>query len=54
MWMWALVPCPGIEPRPLHWELAVLVPGLPARFLSLSYRLGNRLGEVKGLREVTQ
>ena len=25
--MWDLVPQPGIEPGPLHWERGVLAPG---------------------------
>ena len=27
--MWDLVPQPGIEPDPLHWELEVLATGPP-------------------------
>ena len=29
--MWALVPQPGIEPRPLHWEHGVLTTGPPGK-----------------------
>ena len=29
--LWDLVPRPGIEPRPLHWELGVLIAGPPGK-----------------------
>ena len=31
--MWDLVPWPGIEPRPLHWENGVLATGSPGKSL---------------------
>ena len=30
--IWDLVPWPGVEPRPLHWELRVLATGPPGKF----------------------
>ena len=29
--MWDLIPWPGIEPGPLHWELAVLTTAPPGK-----------------------
>ena len=29
--MWELVPCPGIEPSPLHWEHGILATGPPGK-----------------------
>ena len=35
--MWDLVPWPGVEPRPLHWECGVLATGPPGKSLSVLY-----------------
>lgn len=29
--MWDLVPGPGVEPRPLHWEYGILATGPPGK-----------------------
>ena len=34
--MWDLVPWPGTEPRPLHWEQGVLATGPPGKCLTTS------------------
>ena len=45
--IWDLVPWPGIEPRPLHWELRVLATGPPGKFpdgLVLNLQYNGRRG----------
>ena len=47
---WDLVPWPGIDPSPLHWEHGVLATGSPGKSLSASLRHAIK---VSSLLEVT-
>ena len=50
--MWDLVPQPGIEPVPLHWEHGVLTTGPPGKslknILTVPQRIENRVSGFLG------
>ena len=40
--MWDLVPCQGLNPGPLHWELGVLATGPPGKSHSLFFKYSSQ------------